>query len=40
MMYFSMLAIVGIFLNVWLYMDDLKNRGGVLDKVDEGENLE
>lgn len=40
MMYFSMLAIVGIFLNVWLYMDDIKNRGGVLDKVDEGENLE
>ena len=40
MMYFSMLAIVGIILNVWLYMDDIKNRGGVLDKVDEGENLE
>lgn len=39
MMYFSGLACIGIFFNVWLYMDDLRNRNGVLDKVDQGENL-
>lgn len=40
MMYFSALACCGIFFNVWLYYDDLKNRGGILDAVDKGENLE
>lgn len=40
MVYFAGLACCGIFFNVWLYIDDLKNRDGILDKVDEGENLE
>ncbi len=40
MMYFSFLACCGIVFNVWLYFDDLKNRGGILDAVDNGENLE
>lgn len=39
MAYFSVLAIVGIFFNVWLYVDDLKYRGGVLNSIDSGENL-
>lgn len=38
MMYFSGLACVGIVFNVWLYIDDLRNRGGILDKVDNGED--
>lgn len=40
MMYFSLLAIIGIFVNVWLYIDDIKNRKGILNAVDEGDNLE
>jgi len=40
MMYFSVLACIGIGFNVWLYIDDIKNRNGILDKVDTGENLE
>lgn len=40
MMYFVALAAIGIVFNVWLYIDDLRNRGGILDKVDEGENLQ
>ena len=40
MMYYSALAIIGIVLNVTLYFDDLRNRGGILDAVDNGENLE
>lgn len=40
MMYFSTLACCGIVFNVWLYYDDIKNRGGILDAVDTGENLE
>jgi len=40
MMYFSGLACCGIIFNVWLYTDDLRNRGGILDAVDKGENLE
>ena len=39
MMYYSGLACVGIVFNVWLYIDDLRNRGGILDAVDTGENL-
>ena len=38
MVYFCMLAIIGFFVNAWLYIDDIKNRGGVLDKVDKGDN--
>jgi len=40
MMYFSALACCGIVFNVWLYIDDLKNRNGILDAIDKGENLE
>lgn len=40
MMYFSGLACCGIVFNVWLYIDDLKNRNGILDSVDKGDNLE
>lgn len=39
MMYFCFLSAIGIVFNVWLYIDDLKNRGGILDRVDEGENI-
>ena len=39
MMYYSLLAVIGIIFNCWLYFDDLRNRGGILDKVDTGENL-
>jgi len=39
-MYFSTLACCGIVFNVWLYIDDLRNRDGILDKVDSGENLQ
>lgn len=37
--YFDGLAVIGIVLNLWLYFDDIKNRGSILDKVDEGETL-
>ena len=37
--YFEVLAVIGICLNLWLYMDDLKYRGGILNKVDKGEEL-
>ena len=36
MMYFSVLACIGIFFNVWLYFDDIRNRGGILDAIDDG----
>ena len=38
MVYFCALAIIGFLINIWLYIDDIKNRGGVLDKVDSGED--
>lgn len=38
--YFDVLALIGIVLNVWLYVDDLKNRGGILNRVDKNETLE
>ena len=37
LMYFCFLSIIGFCINVWLYFDDLKNRGGVLDKIDNGD---
>jgi len=40
LIYFIVLALIGICLNLWLYFDDLKNRGGILNKVDKGETLE
>jgi len=39
MMYFCALACMGIIFNVCLYFDDLKNRDGILDRVDDGESL-
>jgi len=27
------LSLIGMFANVWLYIDDIKNRNGILDKV-------
>ena len=38
--YFELLAIIGICFNLLLYFDDIKNRGGILNKVDKGEKLE
>ena len=35
-MYFSALALVGILLNSWLYIDDVRNRGSVLHRLDKG----
>ena len=40
MMYFALLGCIGIVLNVWLYIDDIKNRKGILDAIDTGNNLE
>lgn len=40
LIYFCFLSAIGFCLNVWLYIDDLKNRGGILDKVDRGEDDE
>jgi len=30
---------VGLVLNVWLYIEDIKNNGGVLNKVHIGDNI-
>ena len=35
-----MLAVLGIFFNTWLYIDDKTNRNGILDAIDDGENLQ
>jgi len=40
MIYYMTLSILGCIINVWLYFDDLNNRGGILDKVDKGEELQ
>ena len=40
MMFFSALACLGIIFNVWLYIDDLKNRNGILDSVNPDEMLQ
>ena len=39
MVYFSILAIIGIGINLWLYLDDIRNRDGILDKCDKGTSL-
>lgn len=36
MVYYCILAGIGFLLNIWLYVDDIKNRGGILNKVDKG----
>jgi len=33
MMYFCALSCIGIVFNAWLYIDDIRNRGSVLDSV-------
>ena len=38
--YFCILCVIGFFINVWMYLDDLKNRGGVLHYVDNGDDNE
>ena len=37
MIYFSGVSCIGVVINVWLYYDDLANRGGILDKVAQKE---
>ena len=37
LVYFCALCVVGFLINLLLYVDDITNRGGVLDKVDKGE---
>jgi len=32
-------SMVGTILNVWLYIDDKKNRGGVLDRIHGKESV-
>ena len=32
-------ALIGTFINIWLYCDDIKNRGGVLNKVHGAESV-
>lgn len=39
-MYFCLLAVIGIVLNVWLYLDDIKNRNSILNRLDKGETIE
>ena len=39
-MYYSAIACLSIFFNVWLYFDDIHNREGILDSiVNNSENL-
>lgn len=33
-------ALIGLLVNIWLYIDDRKNRNSILDRVDKGDNLE
>ena len=39
MLYFTLLTVIGLGFNLWLYHDDLRNRRGILDAVDDGKNL-
>lgn len=36
----SVFALIGLLVNIWLYIDDRKNRNSILDRVDKGDNLE
>ena len=40
MIYFCALSLIGLCINIWLYVDDIKYRGGILDKVDNGNSAE
>lgn len=32
-LFLGALSVIGIFVNIWLYVDDIKNRNGILHKV-------
>lgn len=36
----SVFAGIGLLVNIWLYIDDKKNRNSILDRVDKGDALE
>lgn len=38
-MFLAGCAFIGMLINIWLMYDDLKNHGGVLYKVDKGDQL-
>ena len=31
---------VGLVLNIWLYLEDIRNNGGILNKVHKGDGIE
>ena len=35
-----MICLVGIVLNTWLYFEDVRNNGGILNKVHKGDGIE
>ena len=35
-----MVCVVGIALNTWLYIEDIRNNGGQLNKVHKGDGIE
>lgn len=35
-----MICLVGIVLNTWLYFEDIRNNGGILNKVHKGDGIE
>lgn len=35
-----MICLVGIILNTWLYFEDIRNNGGILNKVHKGDGIE
>lgn len=37
--FWAVISIIGILLNIWLYIDDIKNHGGQLNKVHKGETI-
>jgi len=34
-MFLGSISLLGFLFNVWLYIDDIRNRNGILDKVTE-----
>lgn len=37
--FFSCICIVCLFLNIWLYFEDIRNNGGQLNKVHKGDAI-
>ena len=35
-----MICVVGILLNIWLYIEDIRNNGGQLNKIHKGDAIE